>query len=85
MFLFVRDEVGLVRDGLVEQAVASARRQVELGLARRDDQMVLAAFAGAAWTLARTGHEAEAGALLDEFLERRRENPAGVTPGYWMV
>ena len=85
VFLFVRDEVGLVRDGLVEQAVASARRQVELGRARRDDQMVLAAFAGAAWTLARTGHEAEAGALLDEFLERRRQNPAGVTPGYWMV
>ena len=85
VFLYVLGELRLVRDGLVEEAVDSARRQVELGRARRDDQMVLAVFGGAAWTLARTGHVAEAGALLDEFLDRRRRNPAGVTPGYWMV
>ena len=37
----------------------------------------------AAWTLVRAGHDDEAGALLDELLERRRANPTGVMPGCW--
>ena len=48
---------------------------VELGHARGDDQAMLPYLATAAWTLARTGDAAEAAALLDELLARRRANP----------
>jgi hypothetical protein len=39
----------------------------------------------AAWTLVRTGHDAEAASLVDELLARRRANPRGVMPGYWIL
>jgi class 3 adenylate cyclase/tetratricopeptide (TPR) repeat protein len=85
VFRFVLAEIALDRAGLEEEAVASARRQVELARSRADDQVVLPALAGAAWTVARAGYDDEAGSLLDELLDRRRRNPGGVTPGYWML
>jgi hypothetical protein len=85
VFMFVQAELALVCAGRVEDAVASARRQVLVARSREDDQVVLPALASAAWLLARGGHETEAASLLDEFLERRIANPGGVSPGYWMV
>ncbi len=85
LFELVLAELGLVRDGLVGQAVESARRQVAAARSRADDQAVFGIGSLAAWTLARTGVDDEAGALLDELLERRRERPRGVSPGFWTV
>ena len=76
-------ELGLVRDGQVEQAAATARLAVDLARDRGDDQVVLPIMSHAAWILARTGDHARAAGLVDELLERRRSNPKGVTPGVW--
>ena len=84
-FRFVLAELGFVRSGAAADAVATVRRGVELGYSRGDDQSVYPSLATAAWTLARTGHTDEARALVDDFLVRRRANPRGVMPGYWMV
>ncbi len=84
-FRFVLAELGLVRSGLGDEAAVVARRAVELGYSRGDDQAVLPCLATSSWVLARTGHEDEACTLLDDFLARRRGNPRGVMPGYWMV
>jgi class 3 adenylate cyclase/tetratricopeptide (TPR) repeat protein len=83
LFHFVLGELGLVRDHLVDEAAAVARRLVDLARERGDDQSVFPTFAVAAWLLAHTGHAAEAEELLDELLTRRKENPTGVMPGYW--
>ena len=84
-FRFVLAELGLVRSGLADEAAVVARRAVELGYSRGDDQAVLPCLSTSSWVLARTGHEDEARTLLDDFLARRRGNPRGVMPGYWMV
>ena len=84
-FRFILAELGLVRSGRVDEAVAAVRLGVELGYARGDDQSVFPSLATAAWTLARTGSADEARALVDELLARRRGNRQGVMPGYWMV
>jgi tetratricopeptide (TPR) repeat protein len=83
LFHFILGELSLVRDARVERAVAVARLMIEQARVRGDDQAVFPCFAIAAWILARTGHDADAGALLDELLERRRANPNGIMPGYW--
>jgi len=85
LFEFVVGELGLVRDGRASDAAASARRVVALARERGDDQTIFPSGAVAAWTLVRTGHDSEAGALVDELLELRRANPTGVMPGYWMT
>ena len=84
-FQFVLAELGLVRFGLADEAVANARRGIELGYSRGDDQSVYPSLAIAAWTLARTGYTGEARVLLDEILARRRRNRRGVMPGYWTI
>jgi tetratricopeptide (TPR) repeat protein len=84
-FVFVDAEVGLVREGRTGEAVVSARRQVELAYARGDDQAVMPIVAAAAWTLARAGRADEASSLLDDLLDRRRANPLGFMPGYWLL
>jgi hypothetical protein len=78
-------EIGLVRDGRVDEAVESARRQVEAARERNDDQAVFGVCSLCAWTFVRCGAADEAGALLDELLTRRRERPWGVAPGWWTV
>ena len=85
VFLFVLTEVALARSGDVDVAVAATRHQLELAFERVDDQTVLPALSAAAWTLARAGRPDEAGSFVDDLLERRRRNPGGVMPGYWMV
>ena len=84
-FVFVISELGLVREGLTAEAADSARRQVELAYDRGDDQAVLPIVAAAAWTLARAGRADEASSLLDDLLDRRRANPHGFMPGYWIL
>ncbi len=84
-FVFVISELGLVREGLTAEAADSARRQVELAYERGDDQAVLPIVAAAAWTLARAGRADEASSLLDDLLDRRRANPHGFMPGYWIL
>ena len=84
-FRFILAELGLVRSGRVDEAVAAVRLGVELGYSRGDDQSVFPSLATAAWTLARTGSKDEARALVDDLLARRRGNRQGVMPGYWMV
>jgi tetratricopeptide (TPR) repeat protein len=83
-YLFVLAEIEFARSGDAERAAAVARRTVDLARARLDDQVVVPSFAAAAWMLARAGAD-DAAPLLDEFLERRRRNPGGVTPGYWTI
>jgi class 3 adenylate cyclase/tetratricopeptide (TPR) repeat protein len=83
LFHFLLAELGLARDQRADAAATAARRQIDLTRERADDQAVFPGFASAAWTLARTGHNAEAEALLDELLSRRQVNPTGVMPGYW--
>jgi class 3 adenylate cyclase/tetratricopeptide (TPR) repeat protein len=84
-FQFVLAELGLARAGLTDAAAYTARRNVELGHARGDDQAVLPSLSTSAWTLARVGDPAEAAALLDELVARRRANPRGAMPGYWLT
>src|SRR6185369_3975986 len=84
-FRFVLAELGLVRSGRVDEAVAAVRLGIELGYARGDDQSVYPSLATAAWTLARTGSADEARPLVGELLTRRRGNRQGVMPGYWMI
>ncbi|HET9286730.1 MAG TPA: AAA family ATPase, partial [Gaiella sp.] len=84
-FVFVISELGLVREGLTAEAADSARRQVELAYDRGDDQAVMPIVAAAAWTLARAGRADEASSLLDDLLDRRRANPHGFMPGYWIL
>jgi tetratricopeptide (TPR) repeat protein len=83
VFTFVLGELGLVRDGGREEAVATARRLIDLARARGDDQIVVPVFSMAAWLFARAGTTTEADAVVDEVLARRRENPKGVMAGYW--
>ncbi|HEX6723863.1 MAG TPA: AAA family ATPase [Gaiella sp.] len=83
LFHFLLSELGLVRDGREDEAVASARLQVELARERADDQVMFPVCSGAAWQLVRTSNGAEASELLDELLARRRANPTGVMSGYW--
>ena len=83
MFELVLAELALVRDGKVDEAVESARLQVAAAHDRNDDQAIFGVCSLCAWIFARAGAEDEAGALLDELLERRRERPHGVTPGFW--
>ena len=83
LFEFVLAELGLVRDDLVDDAAAVAVRLIELARERGDDQVVHPTFAVASWLLVRTGNAADAEALLDELLARRRANPSGLMPGYW--
>jgi hypothetical protein len=78
-------ELGLVRDGQVDEAVESARRQVAAAQLRNDDQAVFGVCSHCAWTFARCRADEEASALLDELLARRRERPWGVAPGSWTV
>ncbi len=84
-FRFILAELGLVRSGRAEEAADNARRGVELGYSRGDDQSVLPSLATAAWTLARTGAADEARTLLEDLLARRRGNRYGVLPGYWTI
>ncbi len=83
LFQLVLGELGLVRHNLVDEAAAVAHLIVDLAREREDDQSVFPTFATAAWLLARTGRSADASALLDELLARRRANPTGIMPGYW--
>jgi class 3 adenylate cyclase/tetratricopeptide (TPR) repeat protein len=83
VFTFVLGEIGLVRDGRREDAVAAARRVVDLARERGDDQIIIPVFSMAAWLFARTGTTDEAGVLVDEVFARRRGNPRGVMAGYW--
>ena len=85
MFRYVLAEMALLRDGDVENAVVVARQLVDAGSARGDDQAVYPTWSAAAWILVRTGHEAEAAALIGEVLERRRANPRGSGPAYWIL
>jgi class 3 adenylate cyclase/tetratricopeptide (TPR) repeat protein len=85
LFELVLAELGLVRDGRVDEAVESARRQVEAARERNDDQAVFGVCSLCAWTFVRCGAADEASALLDELLTRRRERPWGVAPGWWTV
>ncbi len=84
-FMFVLSELGFVRAGFALEAAATARRIVELGHVRGDDQAVLPCLSTSAWTLARAGDAAEAASLLDDLLARRRANPGGLMPGYWLT
>ncbi len=83
-FVFVLAEIEAARSGETNQTVASARHMVELAHARVDDQVVVPVVAAAAWMLARAG-DADAGLLVDEFVERRQRNPGGLIPGMWTV
>jgi tetratricopeptide (TPR) repeat protein len=85
LFELVLAELGLVRDGRVNEAAASARRQVAAARVRSDDQAVFGVCSHCAWTFLRCGAADEAAALLDELLARRRERPWGVAPGWWTV
>ena len=85
MFRYVLAELSLARDGDAEGAALVARQLVDSGYERGDDQAVIPCLATAAWVLGRTGHESEAGPLVDALLERRRGNPRGVSPGYWIA
>ena len=83
VFTFVVGEIGLVRDGRREEAIAAARRVVDLARERGDDQIIIPVFSMAAWLFARTATTHEAGLLVDEVFARRRGNPRGVMAGYW--
>jgi class 3 adenylate cyclase len=85
LFELVLAELALVRDGHRDAAVESARRQVVASRERNDDQAIFGVCSLCAWIFARAGVEAEAGAILDELLARRRERPMGVAPGFWTV
>jgi hypothetical protein len=85
LFELVLAELALVRDGHRDAAVESARRQVVASRERNDDQAIFGVCSLCAWIFARAGVEAEAGAMLDELLARRRERPMGVAPGFWTV
>jgi class 3 adenylate cyclase/tetratricopeptide (TPR) repeat protein len=85
LFELVLAELGLVRDGRVDEAAASARGQVAAARARNDDQAIFGICSHCAWTFLRCGAADEAAALLDELLARRRERPWGVGPGWWTV
>jgi tetratricopeptide (TPR) repeat protein len=85
LFELVLAEVGLSRDGRIDEAVEIALRQLPAARERNDDQAIFGIFSLCAWTFARTGREDEAGAVLDEILARRRERPSGVGPGFWTV
>jgi tetratricopeptide (TPR) repeat protein len=85
LFELVLAELGLVRDGRVDEAVESARRQVAAARARNDDQALFGVCSHSAWTFARCGANDEAATLVDELLARRRERPWGVAPGWWTV
>ena len=85
MFELVLAELALVRDGRLEEAADSARRQVAAAYERSDDQAIFAVWFHCAWIFARAGLEDEAGAILDELLVRRRERPLAVSPGSWTV
>jgi class 3 adenylate cyclase/tetratricopeptide (TPR) repeat protein len=85
LFELVLAELGLVRDGKVEDAVGSARRQVAAARTRNDDQALFGVCSHCAWTFVRCGVDDEAGAILDELLARRRERPWGVSAGWWTV
>ena len=74
-FRFILAELGLVRSGRVDEAVAAVRLGVELGYARGDDQSVFPSLATAAWTLARTGSADEA-----RRARRRAPRPAARQP-----
>jgi hypothetical protein len=82
---FVLGELALVRDGRVDDAVVAGRRVIELARARGDDQVVMPVFSMAAWLFARADRESEARSVVDEILARRRENPKGIMPGYWVT
>jgi tetratricopeptide (TPR) repeat protein len=84
-FQFVLAELGFVRSGRADEAAAAARRGIELGYSRGDEQSVFPSLATAAWTLARSGSVDEARVLVDQLLARRRANRQGVMPGYWTV
>jgi tetratricopeptide (TPR) repeat protein len=85
VFQFVLAELGFVRSGGADEAAAAARRGIELGYSRGDEQSVFPSLATAAWTLARSGSVDEARVLVDQLLARRRANRQGVMPGYWTV
>jgi tetratricopeptide repeat protein len=85
LFELVLAEVGLSRDGRVDEAVEIARRQLPAARERNDDQAIFGIFSLCAWTFARTGLEDEAGVVLDEIFARRRARSTGVAPGFWTV
>ena len=85
MFELMLAELAFVRDGRLDEAVESARRQVAAARERNDDQAIFLVGSHGAWTFARCGAVEEADALLDELLARRRERPSGVAPGWWTV
>ena len=85
MFQQLLSELALVRDGGSEEAAANAHRQIELARQRGDDQVLFPVLSQAAWTLARTGYDAEAGGLVDDLVHRRKANPKGVMAGYWTL
>jgi hypothetical protein len=85
MFELMLAELAFVRDGRLDEAVESARRQVAAARERNDDQAIFLVGSHGAWTFVRCGAVEEAGALLDELLARRRERPSGVAPGWWTV
>jgi class 3 adenylate cyclase/tetratricopeptide (TPR) repeat protein len=82
---YLLSELGLVRDGWVDNAATDARGRIQLARDSGDEQVVFPAFAREAWRLARTGFKREAGDLLDELLARRRANPRGLPPGDWTM
>jgi class 3 adenylate cyclase/tetratricopeptide (TPR) repeat protein len=85
LFEIVLSELALVRDGRVDEAVQSARRQIAAARSRVDDQAVFGVCSLAAWMLARARAADEADAMVDELLARRRERPTGVAPGFRTV
>jgi class 3 adenylate cyclase/tetratricopeptide (TPR) repeat protein len=85
IFELMLAELALARDGKLEEAVESARRQVAAARERNDDQAIFLMGSLCAWTLARAGFGDEAGTIVDELLARRRDRPTGFPPGCWTV
>jgi class 3 adenylate cyclase/tetratricopeptide (TPR) repeat protein len=85
LFEMVLAELVLARDGLVDEALASVRRQIAAARSRVDDQAVFSVCSLAVWILARAGIHDEAQPLVDELLERRRDRPTAISPGFWTV
>ena len=85
LFDFVLGELGLVRDRLVRRCGGRApprgRPRPRSAATTRPSSRRSRSQPG---LLVRTGHDDEAAALVDELLERRRANPTGVMPGYWI-
>ena len=84
-YRFIQAELAAARDETFAGTATVAREIVERGYARADDQTVLPYLALGAWMLVRAGEDEEASELLDRLLDRRRANPAGLPPDWWIT